>query len=126
VLAARALGRERAVEELERAAASFADCGARHHLEQAERELGRARGGRHPGRSDGHGLELLSRRELDVARLVVERNTNNEIAERLFVSRKTVETHMSAVFRKLGVSSRVEVARMVERLDRDDQGSPSQ
>ena len=101
-------------------------CGARHHAEQAERELARVRGGRHPGRRDVQGLELLSRRELDVARLVVERHTNNEIAEKLFLSRKTVETHMSAVFRKLGVSSRVEVARMVERLERDAQDSPSQ
>jgi DNA-binding NarL/FixJ family response regulator len=126
MLAARGLGRERAIEELERAEAEFAARGARHYREQAERELGRARGGRRPGRRDGHGLQALSRRELDVARLVVERHTNNEIAERLFLSRKTVETHMSALFRKLGVSSRVEVARMVERLDRDDQSSPSQ
>ena len=126
LLAARALGREDALGRARARGRRAAACGARHHAEQAEQELARVRGGRHPGRRDGEGLELLSRRELDVARLVVDRHTNNEIAEKLFLSRKTVETHMSAVFRKLGVSSRVEVARMVERLDRDAQDSPSQ
>jgi NADPH:quinone reductase-like Zn-dependent oxidoreductase len=51
-------------------------------------------------------------------RLVVDRKTNREIAEALFLSPKTVETHMRNIFRKLDVSSRVEVARVVERADR--------
>ena len=40
--------------------------------------------------------------------------SNPEIAEALFVSRKTVETHLRHIFHKLGVSSRVEVARAIE------------
>jgi DNA-binding NarL/FixJ family response regulator len=60
----------------------------------------------------------LTERELQVARLVVDRRTNTEIAEDLFLSPKTVETHMRNIFRKLDVSSRVEVARTVERADR--------
>jgi DNA-binding CsgD family transcriptional regulator len=52
---------------------------------------------------------------MQVARLVVDRRTNPEIAEALFVSPKTVETHMRNIFRKLDVSSRVDVARAVER-----------
>ena len=60
----------------------------------------------------------MTERELELARLVVDRKTNPEIAAELFLSKKTVETHMRNIFRKLGVSSRVELARAVERADR--------
>ncbi len=50
-----------------------------------------------------------------MARLVVDRRTNSEIAADLFLSLKTVESHMRNIFCKLGVSSRVEVARQAER-----------
>jgi DNA-binding NarL/FixJ family response regulator len=59
-------------------------------------------------RSSGpHGL---SGRESEVAALVTEGYTNHQIAERLFISNRTVETHLSRIFAKLGVSSRVGVA----------------
>ena len=54
-----------------------------------------------------------------MARLVVDRKTNPQIAAELFLSQKTVETHLRNIFRKVGVSSRVELARAVERADRD-------
>jgi DNA-binding NarL/FixJ family response regulator len=41
--------------------------------------------------------------------------TNREIAAELFLSDKTVESHIRNIFIKLGVSSRVEVARAIER-----------
>jgi ATP/maltotriose-dependent transcriptional regulator MalT len=66
------------------------------------------------GDTAGLGVDALSERELEVARLVVARRTNAEIAAELFVSVKTVETHMRHIFRKLGVSSRVDVARAIE------------
>jgi DNA-binding NarL/FixJ family response regulator len=42
-----------------------------------------------------------------------------QIAAELYVSQKTVETHLRNLFQKLGVSSRVEVARAIERADRE-------
>jgi DNA-binding NarL/FixJ family response regulator len=109
--------RDRAAEELERAAATLDACGSVRHRDEAERELRKL--GRHTsrtrrGHSEGSGVESLTERELQVARLVVERRTNPEIAAELFLSLKTVETHMRNIFAKLGVSSRVDVARVVE------------
>jgi DNA-binding NarL/FixJ family response regulator len=112
--------RGRAVTELERAATAFDACGATRRREAAERELRRL-GRRGPvrrtraGRAGGEGLETLTERELEIAELIVERLTNGQIAERLFLSKKTVETHIRNVFHKLDVSSRVEVARALER-----------
>jgi ATP/maltotriose-dependent transcriptional regulator MalT len=127
VLAGRALAeagdRERAVAELERAATAFEACGAVPRRDAAERELrklGRAVHRRkRKGASDIEALGELSERELEVARLVVDRKTNREIAGELFVSLKTVEAHMRNLFRKLGVSSRADVARTVERAERN-------
>ena len=67
--------------------------------------------------ADGSGIDSLTERELQIARLVVDRKTNPQIAAELFLSSKTVETHLRNTFRKLGVSSRVEVARAVERAE---------
>ena len=63
------------------------------------------------------GVVTLTSRELQVARLVVDRKTNPQIAAELFLSQKTVETHLRNIFRKIDVSSRVELARAVERAD---------
>jgi pimeloyl-ACP methyl ester carboxylesterase/DNA-binding CsgD family transcriptional regulator len=56
------------------------------------------------------GWESLTDAELDVVRLVAEGLTNREIAARLFVSPRTVQTHLGHVFAKLGLSHRAEVA----------------
>ena len=61
----------------------------------------------------------LSRRELEVARLVREGHTNQQIAEKLFISVRTVETHHSHVFAKLGVTSRVGVVSALSQLDQE-------
>ena len=66
------------------------------------------------GRADGRGVETLSGRELEVANLIRDRRTNKEIAGELFLSLKTVESHVRNIFGKLGVSSRVDIARALE------------
>ena len=50
-----------------------------------------------------------------MARLVVDRKTNPQIAAELFLSQKTVETHLRNIFHKMGVTTRVALARAVER-----------
>jgi DNA-binding NarL/FixJ family response regulator len=124
-LAGRALAeagqRERAVAELQRATTALDTCGALHYRAAAERALGKL--GRRPyrrtrpGVAHGAGVETLTERELEVARLVVDRKTNPEIAAELFLSQKTVETHLSNIFNKLGVASRVALARAIERSE---------
>jgi DNA-binding NarL/FixJ family response regulator len=59
------------------------------------------------------GLGALTRSEHEVARLVAEGWSNREIADRLVVSRRTVESHMGAIYRKLAVTTRVQVANTV-------------
>jgi ATP/maltotriose-dependent transcriptional regulator MalT len=124
-LAGRALGKtgqpELAALQLERAVQELDRCGATRYRQHAERELRRL--GRHvhhrtrPGNVNGSGIETLTERELEVARLVVDRRTNPEIAGRLFLSIKTIESHLRSIFRKLDVTSRYEVARAMERAD---------
>ncbi len=72
-------------------------------------------GASQPGVADGAGVDALTQRELEIARRIVDRRTNRQIAEELFLSPKTVETHIRNIFAKLGADSRVEVARIVER-----------
>jgi DNA-binding CsgD family transcriptional regulator len=124
-LAGRALAaageQDRALAELEVAARELRACGTRRYREEAEhemRKLGRRFRRRTRARKpNGKGVEALTERELEVARLVVDRRTNPEIASALFLSEKTVETHMRNIFRKLDVSSRADVARTVERAE---------
>jgi DNA-binding NarL/FixJ family response regulator len=111
--------KDRAAAEFERTSVELGACGAPRRREPVERELRKlGRGVRRrtqPGRADAKGVGSLTGRELEVARLVVDRRTNTEIASELFLSIKTVETHMRNIFRKLDAGSRVEVARIIER-----------
>ena len=66
----------------------------------------------------GAGVDTLTAREAEIARLVAQRRTNPEVAGELFLSVKTIETHMRNIFRKLDVTSRLDVAPAIERAER--------
>ena len=104
-----ALGEERFDELLSRGLAMhLADALAMAKGETpADAVLGGASGGR-PGRR-----KQLTRREKEIAALVAAGNGNREIAARLFLSKRTVDSHMEHIFTKLGFSSRTQLASWV-------------
>ncbi len=61
------------------------------------------------------GWESLTPTESSVVQLVADGLRNRDIAERLFISRRTVETHLTHVFGKLGISSRTELVAISRR-----------
>ena len=83
-------------------------CGADALAEQAAEEL-RASGAR-PRRRAISGLDALTPSERRVAALASEGRTNREIAQELFVTMATVETHLSRVYRKLDLAGRAGLA----------------
>jgi DNA-binding CsgD family transcriptional regulator len=60
--------------------------------------------------SDSAGTGPLGRREADVARLVADGLTNKQIGTRLFISERTVDSHVRSILTKLGFSSRAQIA----------------
>ena len=127
-LAGRALAlagdRDGAVAQLERAERELAACGAPSYRADAVRQLERLGRRARPSpassaEASGATLASLTAREHEVAALVAAGNTNREIAATLYLSEKTVESHLSHIFTKLGVSSR---ARLTSLLARQGQG----
>jgi ATP/maltotriose-dependent transcriptional regulator MalT len=106
--------RSDALADLTSAESCFAQCQARHLQKQARaalRRLGKRVATDGAGESPDAGpLAALSRREREVAALVAKGHTSRQIAADLFVSEKTVESHLGHIFTKLGVSSRAAVA----------------
>jgi DNA-binding CsgD family transcriptional regulator len=90
-------------EAITAALADFEKVGAATWSAKARAELGRI-----GGRTRAEGLTPAERR---VAALVAEGRTNREVAAALFLGERTVETHLSHVYAKLGVRSRTELAR---------------
>jgi DNA-binding NarL/FixJ family response regulator len=100
----RARQRRNSRATLEASRTGFARLGAALWELRADHELARI-GGRAPAAGE------LTASELRVANLVAEGRTNREVAAALVVTERTVETHLSHIYRKLGVRSRTELAR---------------
>jgi two-component system vancomycin resistance associated response regulator VraR len=60
---------------------------------------------------------ILTETETKILKLLVEENTNEEIAKEMFISRRTVESHISNIFRKLEVDSRIGAVRKAIALE---------
>jgi DNA-binding CsgD family transcriptional regulator len=111
--------RRDARDELRAAFEQFDEMGMEAFAGRARAEL-RATGERaRPRRPEAS--EVLTPQEAQIARLVAGHLTNREIAARLFISASTVEYHLRKIFRKLGVTSRGQLARKL----RNDNGTPA-
>jgi DNA-binding CsgD family transcriptional regulator len=82
-----------------------------------EEALAYARRGRGERKRPSVGWASLTPQELQVAKLIGEGLKNAQIAERMFISRHTVESHLKHIFRKLGLSSRTELALKASRRE---------
>lgn len=104
----RRLGRRAASRDpLRRAAALAEDCGAAPLRDRARAELVAA--GARPRRTSLSGRDSLTPRELEITTLAAQGQSNAEIAETLFLTVRTVESHLSNAYRKLEVSSRTQL-----------------
>jgi DNA-binding NarL/FixJ family response regulator len=74
------------------------------------------RGSRSSTRTHSHGL---TKREAEIFELLAQGLRNSVIAKRLFVTTKTVDHHVSAIFTKLGVSSRAEAIALASKKPAD-------
>ena len=104
----RANQRSAARELLEEGMSLAHRCGARGLEERALQEL-LATGAR-PRRAPASGRDALTPSELRVAEMAATGQTNRQVAQRLFVTQKTVEAHLARAFRKLGIESRAQLA----------------
>jgi DNA-binding CsgD family transcriptional regulator len=114
---------ERARPLLDRAAGLFERLGAARDLARTEallREAGMRRGRRGSRGRPQFGWDSLTPTEHSVAGLVAEGLSNPQIGERLYISSRTVQTHLAHVFAKLDISARAQLAVEVIRRRRDE------
>jgi DNA-binding CsgD family transcriptional regulator len=100
---------------LSRAADLTSEMGMERLLQRVQHELFLA--GSRPRRARLTGPTSLTESQRQVAFLAAEGMTNRQIAERLFITIKTVETHLMAVYRKLGIRTRDELASALQPME---------
>ena len=97
------------------ATATLTPPGPRAPALSTEEAIAYAKRGRGERKRPTSGWASLTPTELDVVRLVSEGLANNDIATRLFVSPRTVQSHLTHVYAKLGLSSRVQLVQEAAR-----------
>ncbi|TFV33975.1 response regulator transcription factor [Streptomyces sp. T1317-0309] len=108
--------RREAREQLRTAYEMFSSLGTRGFAERARAEL-EATGEHARRRTSDVAAEALTPQEARIARLAAEGVSNPGIAEQLYVSRRTVESHLTKIYAKLGVNSRTQLAYIMLRAD---------
>jgi DNA-binding CsgD family transcriptional regulator len=103
---------EGSVEELRQVHDTFVKLGAHLELEKT-RMMFKEVGHRPPPKGVGEGMAGLTGRELEIARLVARRQSNKAIAKALGNAPRTVSTHLSNIYKKLGIGTRGELADLV-------------
>jgi DNA-binding CsgD family transcriptional regulator len=104
------LGAEAAIEAAELHRGAGDQRAAAAMAQRAQRLITRAGGARTPGLLRGSGVEPLSQREREVALLAAGGVASKEIAARLVVSKRTVDSHLDRIYRKLGISTREQLS----------------
>jgi DNA-binding CsgD family transcriptional regulator len=114
--------REEALGELRKVHEIFARLGAERELAKTREQM-RELGARPPVREAIAGVQGLSGREVEIARMVVELKSNKAIARDLDISVRTVSTHLSNIFRKLEIGSRAELVEVMRQTRPADAGT---
>jgi DNA-binding CsgD family transcriptional regulator len=104
----------------------YVSCGAdadaarvKEHLRRLGVRPGPVRRGSRPAT----GWKALTESELAVVQLVIQGRTNREVANRLFISPHTVDSHLRHAFQKLDISSRVQLTRVALATDQSAAGN---
>jgi DNA-binding CsgD family transcriptional regulator len=124
VLLARSGDEDEAARVFDEALRGYASMGAGRDVARMRRrlrKLGIRRRHWSTGKRPATGWESLTDSELATSRLVAQGMTNQQIAGQLFISTHTVAFHLRQVFRKLGITSRVELTRIAVEHARDGQ-----
>ena len=108
--------RVEAVAAFERAAALHEECGSKWRRDRSLEALRRLGAAGRRAVAAALGPDSLTRREQEVARLAATGMSAKEIAEMLFVGKRTVESHLASVYAKLGVDSKLQLVRRAGEL----------
>jgi ATP/maltotriose-dependent transcriptional regulator MalT len=108
--------RARALQSLEQAAVRFEECGAAVRRRWVAGDLAALGSRGRRKKADLVGPEALTPREREVVRLASEGCSAREIAARLFIGERTVETHLANAYAKLGVASKLDLIRRASEL----------